>query len=82
MARPFDRPWMQLLAAYSQPLSTRNVTTLVAALFLFQFGTGPVRGFAVTLAVGLLANIFTATFVSRTLFSAILQQREVRRLSI
>jgi len=59
-----------------------NITTLVAALFLFQFGTGPVRGFAVTLAVGLLANIFTATFASRTFFAAILQNREVSRLSI
>jgi len=59
-----------------------NVTTLVAALFLFQFGTGPVRGFAVTLAVGLLANIFTATFVSRTFFSFLLQNREIKTLSI
>jgi preprotein translocase subunit SecD len=59
-----------------------NITTLVAALFLFQFGTGPVRGFAVTLAVGLLANIFTATFVSRTFFAVYLQSREVSRLSI
>jgi len=59
-----------------------NITTLVAALFLFQFGTGPVRGFAVTLAVGLLANIFTATFVSRTLYNLLLQNRDVQRLSI
>lgn len=59
-----------------------NVTTLIAALFLFQFGTGPVRGFAVTLATGLLANIFTATFVSRTLFNLVLENREVSRLSI
>ncbi len=59
-----------------------NITTLVAALFLFQFGTGPVRGFAVTLAVGLVANIFTATFVSRTIFTWALHNREVSRLSI
>lgn len=59
-----------------------NITTLVAALFLFQFGTGPVRGFAVTLAVGLVANIFTATFVSRTIFTSALHNREVSRLSI
>lgn len=59
-----------------------NITTLVAALFLFQFGTGPVRGFAVTLAVGLLANIFTATFASRTFFAMILQNRVVSRMSI
>lgn len=59
-----------------------NITTLVAALFLFQFGTGPVRGFAVTLAVGLLANIFTATFVSRTLFSILLLKKERTLISI
>ncbi|MFQ5928286.1 MAG: protein translocase subunit SecD [Acidobacteriota bacterium] len=59
-----------------------NITTLIAAVCLYQFGTGPVRGFAVTLGVGLLANIFTAVFVSRTLFGSILQLREVERLSI
>jgi preprotein translocase subunit SecD len=59
-----------------------NITTLIAAVCLFQFGTGPVRGFAVTLGVGLLANIFAATFVSRTLFSVVLQRREVQKLSI
>lgn len=45
-----------------------HVTTVVACLFLFLFGTGPVKGFAVTLVVGLVANIFTAVFVSRTIF--------------
>ncbi len=59
-----------------------NVTTLVAALFLFQFGTGPLKGFAVTLAIGLLANIFTAVFVSRTFFLVLLQRREAQQLSI
>ncbi|MGH9338329.1 MAG: protein translocase subunit SecD [Acidobacteriota bacterium] len=59
-----------------------NLTTFIAALFLFQFGTGPIRGFAVTLAAGLLANIFTATFVSRTLFSLLLRNRQVEKLSI
>jgi preprotein translocase subunit SecD len=47
-----------------------HVAALVATAFLFQFGTGPIRGFAVTLAIGLLSNVFTATFVSRTLFDA------------
>ena len=45
-----------------------NITTLVAAVFLFQFGTGPVKGFAVTLVIGILASMFTAVFVSRVLF--------------
>ena len=45
-----------------------HVTTIVSAVFLFVFGTGPIRGFAVTLVVGLLANLFTAIFVSKTIF--------------
>ncbi|MBL8174066.1 MAG: protein translocase subunit SecD [Bryobacterales bacterium] len=45
-----------------------HVTTVVASLFLFLFGTGPVRGFAVTLVIGLIANLFTAVFVSRAIF--------------
>jgi len=45
-----------------------HVTTIVSAVFLFVFGTGPIRGFAVTLVAGLLANLFTAVFVSRTIF--------------
>jgi preprotein translocase subunit SecD len=53
-----------------------HVTTIVSALILFLFGTGPVRGFAVTLAFGLLANLFTAVFVSRVIFDAHLRNRE------
>jgi preprotein translocase subunit SecD len=45
-----------------------HVTTVVSCLFLFIFGTGPVRGFAVTLVIGLVANVFTAVFVSKTIF--------------
>ena len=59
-----------------------NVTTLIAALVLLQFGTGPVRGFAVTLAVGILASMFTAVFVTRVVFDGVLSRREVRALSI
>ena len=58
-----------------------NITTLVAAVFLFQFGTGPVKGFAVTLSIGILASMFTAIFVSRTLFEVWIQ-RQPKRLSI
>jgi preprotein translocase subunit SecD len=47
-----------------------HVTTIVSAIILLIFGTGPVRGFAVTLSVGLLANLFTAVFVSRVIFDA------------
>jgi len=45
-----------------------NVTTVIAAIILYQFGTGPIRGFAVTLTLGILASMFTAIFVSRILF--------------
>jgi preprotein translocase subunit SecD len=60
-----------------------HVTTIVSAVFLFVFGTGPIRGFAVTLVVGLLANLFTAVFVSRTIFMWHLNRRaRVETLSI
>jgi preprotein translocase subunit SecD len=56
-----------------------HVTTVVSCAFLFLFGTGPVKGFAVTLVIGLLANVFTAVFVSKTIFYWELsgQKREV-----
>jgi len=60
-----------------------HLTSLVAALILFQFGTGPVQGFAVTLSIGLLANVFTSIFVSRFLFDLVLAgRRQVEALSI
>jgi preprotein translocase subunit SecD len=60
-----------------------HVTTVVSCAFLFLFGTGPVKGFAVTLVIGLIANVFTAVFVSRTIFDWELgRQRNVEALSI
>jgi preprotein translocase subunit SecD len=59
-----------------------HVTTLVSAAFLFQFGTGPIRGFAITLTVGLIANMFTAVYVSHRLFELMLGTRKVETLSI
>ncbi len=60
-----------------------HVTTIVSALFLFQFGTGPIKGFAVTLTVGLAISMFTAVFVSRTIFETLLSRRaQVKTLSI
>jgi preprotein translocase subunit SecD len=53
-----------------------HVTTIVSAVILFLFGTGPVRGFAVTLSFGLLANLFTSVFVSRVIFDAILNRHQ------
>jgi preprotein translocase subunit SecD len=64
-------------------ITDANVTTLIAALFLFQFGTGPIRGFAVTLSIGILGTLFTAVFVSRFLFDLTLSRRQrVEKLSI
>jgi preprotein translocase subunit SecD len=60
-----------------------NITTLVAAFFLFSYGTGPVKGFAVTLSIGLAASMFTAVFVSRQLFELVLGRgHRVENLSI
>jgi preprotein translocase subunit SecD len=53
-----------------------HVTTIVSSIILFIFGTGPIRGFAITLIVGLLANLFTATFVSKTMFGYALSRSE------
>jgi preprotein translocase subunit SecD len=60
-----------------------NVTTIIAAIFLFQFGTGPIRGFAITLIIGITASMFTAVFVSRTIFDVSFSKRKKReKLSI
>jgi preprotein translocase subunit SecD len=48
-----------------------HLTTIISALFLFQFGTGPIKGFAVTLLIGLAASVFTAFFVSRMIFDIV-----------
>jgi preprotein translocase subunit SecD len=59
-----------------------NVTTLIAALVLFQFGTGAVKGFAVTLSLGVVASVFTALIVSRVIFDFFLLNRKIKQLSI
>ena len=59
-----------------------NVTTLIAAIVLLQFGTGPVKGFAVTLSLGIAASMFTAIFGTRLLFDYLLQKRRMKTLSI
>jgi len=60
-----------------------NLTTIIAAIFLIQFGTGPVKGFAVTLCIGIAASMFTAVFVSRTIFQWRLGEgKRVEHLSI
>jgi protein-export membrane protein SecD len=59
-----------------------NVTTLISAVFLFQFGTGPIRGFAVTLSLGLIVNMFTAVLFTRLVYDMITQRRTLTKLSI
>jgi preprotein translocase subunit SecD len=60
-----------------------NVTTIITALFLLQFGTGPVQGFAVTLVIGIIASMITAIFITRTFFMIWLQRRpDLQTLSI
>jgi len=58
-----------------------NLTTIIAAVFLFQFGTGPIRGYAVTLTISLVANLFTAVFVSHLLFDLTVK-KTAKKLSI
>jgi preprotein translocase subunit SecD len=59
-----------------------NLTTLISGIILYQFGTGPVKGFAVTLSIGILANIFTAVYVTRVIFDFISLRPGVKTLSI
>jgi len=59
-----------------------NLTTLIAALFLFGFGTGPVKGFAVTLTIGLIANMFTAVFVTRIIYDYFIWNRKIQTISV
>jgi preprotein translocase subunit SecD len=70
VAAGFDRVFLTILDTH--------VASLIAAAFLFQFGTGPIRGFATTLCIGLLTNVFTSVFVSRTLFELLLSRKQAR----
>ncbi len=70
----YDRAFRTIFDAHS--------TTLISALFLFQFGTGPIKGFAVTLSIGLLANLFTAVLFTRMIYDYWLGRGKVERISI
>jgi preprotein translocase subunit SecD len=71
----FDRAFVTIIDTH--------VTTIVSSLFLFVFGTGPIRGFAVSLVIGLLVNLFSAVYVSRTIFMGLLsRKRKMESLSI
>lgn len=78
-------PRTALDAGYSRAFLTvvdTHVTTFVAALVLLQFGTGPIKGFAVTLALGVAASMFTAFVVTKFIFDYVLSQVRVKRLSV
>ncbi|WP_022851756.1 protein translocase subunit SecD [Limisalsivibrio acetivorans] len=78
-------PFNAIEYGYEKALSTildANITTIIAAVVLFQFGTGPIKGFAVTLSIGILASLFTAIFFTRTLFAFLLRRGDNTKLSI
>lgn len=66
----------------SSAIFDSNITTLIAAFFLFQFGTGPIRGFAVTLTIGILASLFTAIVVTRVIFDYLLSENKLKHLTL
>ena len=70
----FGRAWVTILDS--------NITTLIAALVLMQFGTGPVRGFGITLTIGLISNIYTAVFVTRIIFDYLYVHKRWKTISI
>jgi preprotein translocase subunit SecD len=70
----FDRAALTILDA--------NVTTLIAALVLYQFGTSSIKGFAVTLCLGIIASLFTALVVSKGIFNFVLKNNPSKKLSI
>jgi preprotein translocase subunit SecD len=78
-------PGASVAGGYSKALLTivdANVTTLIAALVLFQFGTGPVKGFAVTLSIGIVCSMFTAIFVTRIIYDYFIWNRNIKRIRI
>lgn len=80
-----NSPQASIHSGYEKAFSTiadANITTLIAALVLFSFGTGPIKGFAVTLSLGIISSMFTAIMVSRSLVNLIYGGRKIKKLSI
>lgn len=78
-------PQAAIHSGYDKALSTivdANITTLIAAIVLFNFGTGPIKGFAITLSIGILTSMFTAIMVSRGITNKIYGGRQVKKLAI
>lgn len=83
--RNANSPQASIHSGYEKAFSTivdANITTLIAAVVLFNFGTGPIKGFAVTLSIGIITSLFTAIFVTRGLVNLIYGGRRLRELKI
>ncbi len=80
-----NSPHASIQAGYSKALSTiadANITTLIAAVVLYSFGTGPIKGFAVTLSIGILTSMFTAIMGTRAVVNLLYGGRRLKKLSI
>ena len=80
-----NSPQASIHSGYEKAFSTiadANITTLIAALMLFSFGTGPIQGFAVTLSLGIISSMFTAIMVTRGLANLIYGGRNLKKLTI
>jgi len=78
-------PISAIEAGYKRAITTiidANVTTLIAAVLLFEFGSGPIRGFAVTLAIGILSSLFTATMLTRLMVAGWLRNKRLQTLPL
>jgi preprotein translocase subunit SecD len=80
-----NSPQASIHMGYNRALSTivdANITTLIAALVLFNFGTGPIKGFAITLSIGILTSMFTAIMLTRGLVNLLYGGKQVKKLAI
>jgi len=83
--RNANSPQASIHSGYEKAFSTivdANITTLIAAIVLFNFGTGPIKGFAVTLSIGIITSLFTAIFVTRGLVNLVYGGRRLHKLRI
>ena len=77
--------WSSIETGYSRAVITildANITTLIAGVVLYNFGSGPIKGFALTLMIGIVASMFTAIYVTRTIFEVLLERKMIKKLSI
>ncbi|GAB4339546.1 MAG: protein translocase subunit SecD [Calditrichia bacterium] len=77
--------WSAIENGYGRAFITildANITTLIAGVVLYNFGSGPIKGFALTLMIGIVASMFTAIFVTRTIFELLLERKLLKKMSI